>query len=665
MKKLNPKYSYIIVAIFSFLVYYNSLQNDFVFDDESVVQNYMAIRDLSNIPKYFTAQEGFHKVIGRYYRPVISTSYTIDYAIWNLNPFGFHLTNVLINTIASLLLFAILLRLFKKYKHGLLASFISTLIFTAHPVHTEAVSWVSGRTDSLVTLFFFATFYFYILFVEEEENKYLVFSIIFYVFGLLSKEMIVTFPLIIILFDFFWRRKTLKDILANWKVYSIYIFLTLVYLLIRYLVLKDVVERTRYNYFYGKDTITTIATMLKTIPIYFKLLVYPVGLLYHYNGAIPDSNSFADGAVIFSILFIIVLLALSFIFYKKYGKISFCILFVLVTLLPVMNIIPTMNFMAERFLYISSFSLSLLIAYLIVKFQTAKNKNVFFGVSLLVIIIFSYLTIQRNHDWKDNDSLYITGEGKDGSVLLVNSGNMYANRKQYDEAEKRYKRALELRTNNVLAHHNLGLIYLIKGDLDSAEINIKDGLAIDSLAPDGYFQLATIYQHRGNIDEAIKMLEKLQSIAPDYGGSKSHLEYLKSLKDNPDKQYENLQNLTNPNNRLTILEKSSFDNYQGKKYKEAIKDIEEMIKINPNGKSGYLNNLALCYQGLGDADNAKKYFEEAIKIDEKNINALNGLAGNYLHFGDKEKALEYYRKVLKINPADENAKGKIDSLTKK
>lgn len=665
MKKLKPVHCYIIIAVFSFLVYFNTLQNDFVFDDESVVQNYMAIRDLSNIPKFFTAQEGFHKVIGRYYRPVVSTTYTVDYALWGLTPKGFHLSNILINSISSLFLFAILLRLFKKYKYGLFASFISTLIFTAHPVHTEAVSWISGRTDSLVTLFFFATFYFYLLYTDESGNKYFAISLIFYALGLLSKEMIVTFPLIIILFDLLWKKKTLKEIFENWKIYSIYILLTIVYLIIRYFVLKDVVERTRYNYFDGKDAVTAIATMLKTIPVYLKLLVFPVGLLYHYNGFLPDSYSFFDGPVIFSIALILILLIFSAIFYKNYGKISFCILFIFVTLLPVMNIIPTMNFMAERFLYITSFSLSLLIAYLLVKYQSEKNKNILFAVSLLIVIVFSYLTVKRNYDWRDNDSLYITGEGKDGSVLLVNSGNMFANRKQFDEAEKRYRRALEIRPNNVLAHHNLGLIYLIKGDLDSAEIKIKEGLAIDSLAPDGYFQLSNIYQQRGRTDEAIKQLEKLQDIAPNYGGSKSQLEYLKSTLNNPDiKIPENLQNRMNPNNQLTLLEKRSFQYYQEKKYKEAIKDIKEMIEINPKGKSGYLNNLALCYQGLGDAKNAKKCFEEAIKIDAKNIHALNGLAGNYLYFGDKEKALEYYRKVLSINPADENAIKKIDSLMK-
>lgn len=666
MKKLKTVHCYFIITFFSILVFYNSLQNDFVFDDESVVQSYTAIRDLSNIPKFFTAQEGFHKVIGRYYRPVVSTTYAVDYALWNLNPYGFHLTNIIINTIASLLLFAVLKRLFKKYKYGLIASLISTLIFTVHPVHTEAVSWVSGRTDSLVTLFFFGAFYFYLLFSEENDSKFLIFSVLLYIFGLLSKEMIVTFPVIIILFDFFWRKKSFKELFSNWKVYTLFVVITIVYMTIRYFFLKDVVEREKYNYFFGKDSITVFATMLKTIPVYLKLLVFPVGLLYHYNGYMPDSNSLLDINVILSIFLVVALLILAIIFYKKLGKISFCILFVFVTLLPVMNIIQTMNFMAERFLYITSFSLSLLLAYFISKYLNEKNKNIILILSLLLIIIFSVLTIKRNSEWKDNDTLYSTGEGKDGSVLLVNCGNMYANRKEYDEAEKRYRRAIEIRNNNVLAHHNLGLIFLLKGNLDSAEIKIKDGLSVDSLAPDGYFQLASIYQRKGKFEDAVAQLEKLQTIVPDYRGSKATLDLMKSGAANLNQNLPgNMQNDKNPENNLATLEKRSFQFYQEHKYKDAVKDIEEMMKLNPKGKSGYLNNLALCYKGLGENEKAKKCFEDAVKLDEKNINALSGLAEYYLDKNDKNKAVEYYKKILSINPTDEYANRKLDSLKTK
>ena len=657
----NKKLLYLVVAIVSFLVYYNALNNDFVFDDESVVQNNLSIQKLSNIPKFFTAEEGFHKVIGRYYRPVVSSLYAIDYAVWGMQPFGFHLTNVIIHVIASLLLLMVLMKLFGDYKNGLLAALIGALIFAVHPIHTEAVSWVSGRTDSLATLFFLLSFLFYVKYSEEDNNKkFLWVSLIAYFVGLLSKEMIVTMPVLLFLYDFFFKKRTIDWFKKNLMPYVLFIVLTIVFVGIRYVVLKDVVDRTTYMYFYGEDTATVIFTMLKTVPVYFKLLIFPLNLLYHYNGVLPDSHSIGDVKVILSALFVVTMLVVSVSLYKKYNEVSFSILFFFVSLLPVMNIIPTMNFIAERFLYLSSFALSVLISYVVVKYMNDKNKQILVVFFLLITLVFGYLTFVRNTEWKNNETLYMTADGKDGSVLLVNAGNMYANKKNYNEAEKRYRRAIEIRDNSVLAHHNLGLIFLLKGNLDSAEIKFKKGISIDSLAPDGYFQMSNIYQQKGMIPEAISALEKLQKIVPNYRESKSILDMLKS---NPGGVQNNIPDAVN--NQQAILEKRSFQYYQEGKFEEAIKDLNDAIKLNPGAQSGYLNNIAMCYIGLNKDDKAKEYFNKSIENDSKNINAYGGLAELFLKENNPQKAKEMYTKVLSINPQDQNAKLKMDSLNRK
>ena len=679
MKKLKKNYCYIIIAVFAILIFYNALNNDFVFDDESVVVNNIALQDFSNIPKYFAGAEGFHKVIGRYYRPIVSTLYTVDYAIWGLNPLGYHITNIIIHVISCLLLFALLMQLFGDFKYGILASLIAALVFAAHPIHTEAVSWISGRTDSLVSLFFFAAFLFYIKFiksndkVEEQDTdetvksgfkkyKFLIFSLLFYFLGLLSKEMIITFPIVIILYDFIFRKKALTYIKENLNVYISIVAVSIFYLVVRYIVLIDVVEREAYAYFYGMDFVTATATMLKTIPMYFKLLFVPINLLYHYNGIIPDSNSFFDINVILSFLFIVLLIYLSVFFYKRHNVISFCLLFFIVSLIPVMNIVPTMNFMAERFLYITSFSLSVLIAYLMVKFMNENNLIPTMLISLVVILLLSFLTYERNKDWKDNNTLYFTGKDVEGTVLLTNYGNIFANNKQFGEAEIRYRRAVELRDNSLLAHHNLGLIFLIRGQYDSAEAKFKKGLSIDSLAPDGYLQLANVYQAQGKIGEAIDQLEKLQTIIPNYRDSEAMLEMLKQQYS--DQMPSDFKLPDNINAEKDMLDKRSYQYYQDKKYKEAIEDLEKLIIMAPLLKSGYLNNIALCYEGMGDLDKAIEYLKNAIEEDERNINAYTGLANIYLKKGNKKLAIKQYETVLLYDPENQNAMNRLDSLSK-
>jgi len=183
---INRTVLYIILAVISFAVYANSLQNEFVFDDESVVQGDPTIMDLSNIPKFFTGEMGFHKVIGAYYRPVVSSSYAIDYAIWEFNPVGFHLTNILMHVINVLLFFTLLRLMFEKsvspYKDYIIL--IASLIFAVHPIHTEVVAWVSGRTDGLACTFFFAAFIYYLKYSKLTTTKNLVMTLVMYALSL-------------------------------------------------------------------------------------------------------------------------------------------------------------------------------------------------------------------------------------------------------------------------------------------------------------------------------------------------------------------------------------------------------------------------------------------------------------------------------------------------
>jgi len=665
---MNKYLALIIIALWSFTIYFNSLSGEFVFDDESVVQNNISIQSVSNIPKFFTADEGFHKVIGRYYRPVVSTTYTIDYALWGLNPFGYHLTNILIHLFSCVVLFFILLNLLRRNKNKIFISFLSTMLFASHTVHTEAISWISGRTDSIVTLFFFLSLLFYIKYAgskiseitrgyQEKSTIFLILSLVFYFLGLLSKEMIITMPVIIFLYDFFFKQENSKSIHRNFKVYLYFIAVTFLYLIIRYLALLNVPEREKYFYFYGIDTFTIIATMLKTIPVYFKLLFLPVNLIYHYNGVILDVKSIGDLTFIFSAFFIVVLLMAGWFTRKSYGEISFSIYFFLVSLIPVLNIIPTMNLMAERFLYLTSFIIPVITCFILVKVQNGKYYQPTVIFLTIIIVAYSYLTYQRNKDWQSNDVLYSTGEGKDGTVLLVNSGNIYANKKNFDEAAKRYKRALEIRNNNVLAHHNLGLVYLIKGNLDSAEYRFKKGIEVDSLAPDGYLQLSNLYRTKGNIEDAIKYLEKLQTVVPDYRGSSVLLKQLKDSKETGNR----LPDITLPNAEIANLQNKSFELFNQRKFNESIEILKQLILKDPNGKAGYLNNIGLCFLGLEKYDNAENTFDDCLSIDPDNTNALGGKAEVLLKKKKNKEAIELYNRIMEINP-NRQTKKTLDSL---
>jgi len=141
----------VLIAVIGFLVYANTLGNQFVYDDTEFISERSFIKSLSNIPQLFSPKTYFLATGEHYYWPVVTLSYIIDYRLWRLNVFGYHLTNPMFHLFNSILVYWLVLLLFKEKNLALL----SGLIFAVHPVHTEAVSWVTGRKDVLVTFFIY------------------------------------------------------------------------------------------------------------------------------------------------------------------------------------------------------------------------------------------------------------------------------------------------------------------------------------------------------------------------------------------------------------------------------------------------------------------------------------------------------------------------------
>ncbi len=670
--KISKKTAYIILAVVTFAVYANSLSNEFVFDDESVVQGDPTITTLSNIPKFFTGELGFHKVIGAYYRPVVSSTYAIDYSIWQYNPLGFHLTNVLMHIINVLLFYSLLLLMFEKFqsKYKDYAILISVLIFAVHPIHTEVVAWVSGRTDGLSCTFFFAAFIYYLKYSKEPNNKNLILTLVLYLFSLLAKEMAITLPAVIILYDMIVNRSEIKELLKKRMVmYVSLIVLSGLFMLLRWYALSQVVPRQTYFYFYGRDTMTAILTMLQTLPLYFRLSIAPYGMLYHYSGYLPDIKSITEFAALYSIFFIVILLGAAVYFIKKAPYIAFSIIIFFVTLMPVMNIVPTMNFMADRFLYIPSMFVSVIIASVLFRYFTQKNYNVVMVLSGAVLILFSYMTITRNAEWKTNDILFKSAEGRPGTVTYINIGNIYANSGNFDVAEVYYRKALDLRKESVIGHNNIGKIFMVKGNFDSAYYYINEAYKLDTLSPEPQFTFAQMYQRKGDVKESIKWLEKLVAFAPNYNNASQMLQELKNapprqlLQQQQNSSQQQMPVLKDESlEKLRVLEESSYKNYQAKNYDKAIEELNELIKISPERSSGYYNNIGMCYMDQEMYPKAIENFEKAAQKDAKFSSAYNNMGTCYERMNNIPKARESYSKAVEVDPNNELAKQNLAKL---
>ena len=169
-------------AVLLFLLtfcFFNSLSNDFVYDDSAYVEKNPYIRDLTNIPSYFFNPEMYQDagVEGEFkvYRPLVTVSFALDYFVWKLNPFGFHLTNTFLHLIAGILVFLF----FMQFGGNRYLSAMASSVFLIHPVQVEAVTWISGRGNMLYSIFALLSMICFLKFIERKYTKYYIFSLVF------------------------------------------------------------------------------------------------------------------------------------------------------------------------------------------------------------------------------------------------------------------------------------------------------------------------------------------------------------------------------------------------------------------------------------------------------------------------------------------------------
>jgi tetratricopeptide (TPR) repeat protein len=176
-----------------------------------------------------------------------------------------------------------------------------------------------------------------------------------------------------------------------------------------------------------------------------------------------------------------------------------------------------------------SFSLSLTVAYFLCKFIRYKNFRSVVSISLIVIIIFSYLTYERNKAWKDNDTLYMSAEGSESLSAMINVAGIYTRKGQTEKAEKLYRKALDINDNAINAHQNLGILYMVKKNYDSAEIRFRKAQQIDIKFPNSYYMLAKLKLLTNKTAEAITELETMQKLNLVYKDSGRILDSLKRI----------------------------------------------------------------------------------------------------------------------------------------
>lgn len=509
----------LLIVTLSFSLYANTLKNGFIYDDTKVVVNNPFIKDLGNLPGLLKYEKDYYLLSGEIsYRPIVTFTYFIDYKLFGLKSWGFHLTSIIFHAVNSLLLYTFVNQFSTKpqhYKtlalHNNYALFVA-LLFTTQPILTEAINAICFREDVLCFTFYMLTLNFYVLRSNMTANNNTLLSTFFYVvscisfvLALFSKEMAITFPLITYCYESIYKKHDYnKPIILNPAIIG-YFSIDFVYIYYR----SKYFYNPLYQVFNPLGEILTIGNIserLFTLPwlifSYLKLTIFPISLSADY---VPYSVRY-----MFSSSFLLPFAAISFIsiltlvIIKRRGEIAFGLLFFLITLIPVYNVIPIDHPFAERYLYLPTAGFSLVAGYIVC--HVYKTHKLAVSLALFIILAFySTLALIRNNVWENEYTLWSdTIKRQPSSVAYNNLGIIYYNRGALDEAAKQFTAAIKFDLQNAFAHNNLGLTFLDKSRLDDAVSEFKSAIRWKPDYAEAYNNLGTIYFSQKQYKDAIQ-----------------------------------------------------------------------------------------------------------------------------------------------------------------
>ena len=487
---------YLWIVLAGFLLYFKTLFYDLTYLDDNVwVLDYQwFLKNFSNSLQVFRRPD---IVSGLFYRPLLNLSFIISAQMSGSSPFAYHLTNILIHLLAASLFFSLLNKL--NYSREL--SFLSSLIFTVHPVLTQAVVWIPGRTDSLLGVFVLTSFIFFLNFLKTKIGKYYMGHLFFLFFALLTKETAIALPLICFLYlQLIFKRKASS---LSQKIFMIPWFIILsVWLMIRQTVLTQ-----------GHDTNVFLAVQsvflnLPAIISYIGKIILPFNL-----SVLPILRDITPAYGLVAMVLLVVLLVLSR--NKRLPYVLFGISWFFLFLLPSL----VFSFLKHEYrVYLPMMGcMMVLLETDGIKHLVAQRKKMFtFGV--IVLGFFSVMTFRYSDRFQNRLTFWESAIKTSPHSPLAhrNRGAMYHLEKQLDQAEAEYKKSLELNFHEPMVHNNLGLIYMDRDMYKEAEEEYKLEIAINPLYDNVYYNFGLLCYREGRFDKAVDLWKKTLVLNPEY-----------------------------------------------------------------------------------------------------------------------------------------------------
>ena len=620
----------ILIFAAAFLLYANTLFNGYTQDDSIVITDNMYTTDgISGIPGILSKDTffGFFKVEGKSklvsggrYRPLTLVMFAIGYELFGESPFMGHFMNVLWFGLTCLVLYWLLLRLFnfdRNPEYAGMIAFCTSLLFAAHPIHTEVVANIKGRDEIIALLGSLAALLFALKSYQEKKPILNFLAVGIFFLALFSKENVITFLAIIPITFWVFTKAKIGEIV---KTTVPFVLAAIGFLVVRGSILgwsmgEPPIELMnnpfvkvvgdRYVLFTASEELSTI---FYTLGYYVKLLFVPHPLTHDYYPRHIEMMSFGDISVILSLIGYVGALGWSLWATYKRNPIGYAVLFYLSTLSVVSNLaFPVGTNMAERLVFMPSVGFCLfLVLGLNMVVQKGKSEikpEVTPIVIALICLIFGALTVNRNFAWKDNYTLFTTDiETSKNSAKLNNA--------VAGELLNRYGKLPEGQRNN--------------SALTKAVGHLNQAVKIHPNYKNAYLLLGNAHNYLKNYEQSIQYYNKSLNIDPGYSEA---------------------------NNNLAITYREAGQFYGEKKgdLKKSLEYLTKANSMNPNDPE-VIRLLGVANGIAGNHAQAISFFTKLTELQPNNAKAFFNLGSAYFHAGDAANADLFHNKARSMNP---------------
>ncbi|HSA92307.1 MAG TPA: tetratricopeptide repeat protein [Terriglobales bacterium] len=516
----GPRLLLALALLLTALAYIATLGFQFVNDDGSQIVLNRRLESWSYVPSYFQEHVWAHmqgRREGNYYRPVFLLWLLVNRTLFGLNPMAWHASSLVLHLAVTLMVGRLALAISRD---AWLAAF-AALIFGLHPVHIEAVAWVSSASDPLAALFACSAFLFWLCARQEARRPlWPVLSLLSYALALLTKESVIVLPLMIALYA--WMTDSSPGTVVRALRQSLpYWLLTLLYLPVRFLALGKLGNAV---------TPVTWETVLWTLPsvvwFYARKLLLPVGLSAFYDSPFVTSPGFAS--FVLPLLALLALAAVAALCWRRWPSPALAAGLVwLLPILPVLNL-PAFRFtqmVGDRYLYLPSVGFVMLVALAVRRIRLGRRLR--FGlpagqvaILLLLLVLLGAGTAAQAPHWATNLLLYSRGVEIAPQNVLARAflANELLDRGQTELAISLYREILAVDPNYWWGNFSLGITYYRLGDFAQAERLLSRAIQADPRNSMQFLYLGLVRRSQGDLPQAQAAMEYAIRLDPDVAG---------------------------------------------------------------------------------------------------------------------------------------------------